>query len=68
MTFVDKDRAELLNALEKRGVDKESALEAFMRGLEKVRELDDKKELMNLLAENAYEKCAFNLMLYEFLK
>ena len=68
MRYVDEDRDELLKELEKCGFDSEKALGAFMRGLEKIRELDDKKELMDTLAENAYAKCAFNLMLYEFLK
>ena len=67
MRFVDEDRAALLKELARRGVDEGKALGAFTRALDKIQSLNDKKEAMNALAENAYEKCAFNLALYEFL-
>ena len=67
MRFVDEDRAELLKELARRGIDETKALDAFTRALDKIRAIDDKKEVMDALAENAYAKCAFNLTLYEFL-
>lgn len=68
MEFIDKDRTALFEKLRKRGVSADEALDAFSKALDKIRAIDDKKELMDALAENAYAKCAFNLMLYELLK
>lgn len=68
MEFVDKDRDMMLEELKRRGISKDKALDAFINALNKIRAIDDKKEVMDALAENAYAKCAFNLMLYELLK
>ena len=68
MRFVDEDRAALLKELARRGIDETKALDAFINALNKIRVIDDKKEFMDALAENAYAKCAFNLVLYELLK
>lgn len=67
MRFVDEDRDALLKELARRGIDETKALDAFINALNKIRAIDDKKEVMDALAENAYAKCAFNLALYEFL-
>ena len=68
MRFVDEDRAALLKELARRGIDEAKALDAFTKALDKIQGLNDKKEVMDALAENAYAKCAFNLALYELLK
>lgn len=68
MRFVDEDRAALLKELARRGIDETKALDAFINAMDKIRAIDDKKEIMDALAKNAYAKCAFNLMLYELLK
>ena len=68
MRFVDEDRAALLKELARRGIDETKALDAFINAMDKIRAIDDKKEIMDALAENAYAKCAFNLVLYELLK
>ena len=70
MKFVDQDRAQLFKELEKRGakIDEEEALDALVKAMDKIRLLDGRKDIMNKLSENAYEKCVLNLMLYELLR
>ena len=68
MEFVDKDRNTMLEEIERRGISKDKVFDAFINALNKIRVIDDKKEFMDALAENAYAKCALNLVLYELLK
>ena len=68
MEFVDKDRNTMLEEIERRGISKDKVFDAFINALNKIRVIDDKKDFMDALAENAYAKCAFNLVLYELLK
>lgn len=66
MEFIDKDRVMLLRELTRRGID-EKTLD-ITKALDKIRSIDDKKEAMDVLAKDAYVKCAFNMVLYEILK
>lgn len=70
MKFVDQDRIQLFKEIEKRGleIDEAKVLDSLVKALEKIRLLDGRKDIMNKLSENAYEKCVLNLMLYELLR
>lgn len=69
LKFVDEDRKALFKKLkEKNDVDEGEVLSAVIKAMEKIRQLDGKKELMNRLSENGYEKCLLNLVLYELVK
>lgn len=69
LKFVDEDRKALFKKLkEKNDVDEGKVLSAVIKAMEKIRQLDGKKELVNRLSENGYEKCLLNLVLYELVK